>query len=97
MISDLLDLVPDEMRKVIRHTQDGITRVETRQDVSHIIEAAKIVGEQAPHKDFRHAAFVPKTVLDQAFNEGWFHDKAAWKRWMNDPENACYRTWKGRA
>jgi len=43
----------------------------------------------------RRVALIPETVLNQAFNEGWFHDTAAWKRWANDPVNACYRTTKG--
>jgi hypothetical protein len=28
--------------------------------------------------------------------EGWFHDKKAWKRWANDPNNRDFRVWKGR-
>jgi hypothetical protein len=85
-----------ERRRVIIHKEDGVRRVETRQDVAPIIKAAEAMREVKPDKDMRHAAFIPKTVLDQAFVEGWFHDKAAWKRWANDPANACYRTWPGR-
>jgi hypothetical protein len=85
-----------ERRKVIVHKEDGVRRVETRQDVDPIIRAAKAMSEVTPDKDMRHAAFIPKTVLDQAFIEGWFHDPVAWKRWANDPANECYRTWKGR-
>lgn len=94
--SALLDLLPDARKKVIYHEEDGKTYVETRQDVTQIVEAAKILADQAPGKDFRHAAFIPDTVLDRAFIEGWFHDNAAWKRWANDPANECFRTWKGR-
>lgn len=94
--SALLDLAPDSRRKLIYHEEDGKTFVETRQDVSGIIAAAKILADEPPGKDFRHAAFVPDAVLNQAFNEGWFHDPQAWKRWANDPANECYRTWKGR-
>jgi hypothetical protein len=92
----LLDLVADGRRKTILHEEDGRRFVESRQDVAPIIEAARIVADQPPGKDFRHAAFVPEAVLNQAFTEGWFHDRAAWKRWANDPANLCYRTWKGR-
>lgn len=94
--SALLDFIPENRRKLIFHEEDGVTRIETRQDVSHIIDAAKIISDVPPGKDFRHAAFIPETVLNQAFNEGWFHDAAAWKRWANDPANADFRTWKGR-
>jgi hypothetical protein len=92
----LLDLNEKELRRVIIHKEDGVSRVETQQDVTPIIAAAKAMSEVTPGKDMRHAAFIPKTVLDQAFNEGWFHDKKAWKRWANDPANACFRTWPGR-
>lgn len=91
----LLDMAASG-RATIYHEEDGRTYTETRQDVSHIIEAAKILSEEKPGKDFRHAAFIPETVMNQAMIEGWFHDPAAWKAWANNPENKCYRTWGGR-
>lgn len=92
----LLSATPEELRKVIVHKEDGVRRVETKQDVSHILKAAEMMRDVTPGKEMRHAAFIPKTVLDQAFIEGWFHDKKKWKEWANDPANACYRTWPGR-
>ncbi len=74
--SVLLDILPDARRKTVMHEQDGRHYVETRQDVEPIIEAAKILSEEAPGRDFRHAAFIPDTVMNQAFVECWFHDKA---------------------
>lgn len=94
--SALLDLVPDARRKTILHEEDGRRWIESRQDVGPVIEAARILADAPPHKDFRHAAFVPESELNRAFAEGWFHDPQAWKRWANAPENACYRTWPGR-
>ena len=94
--SALLDLLPDARRKTILHEEDGRRWIETRQDVAPIVAAARLLAEKAPDRDFRHAAFVPESELNRAFTEGWFHDRAAWKRWANDPANACYRTWKGR-
>lgn len=93
--SALLDLVPEERRKVIRHIEDGVTRCETRQDVTNIIRNAKILSEQKPGSDFTRVALIPKVVLDQSLIEGWFHDESAWKRWANDPANRDYRTTKG--
>ena len=57
--------------------------------------AARMIADEAPGRDFRHAAFVPESELNRAFAEGWFHDPKAWKRWANDPANACSRTLKG--
>jgi hypothetical protein len=93
--SALLDMVGAERRKVIMHEQDGIHYAETRQDVEPIIKAAQDMWQDKPPLDMRRVALIPKTVLDAAFNEGWFHDPAAWKRWANDPANACYRTCAG--
>ena len=94
--SVLLDLLPDARRATLLHVEDGRHWIESRQDVAPILEAAGIVGDEAPGRDFRHAAFIPESELNRAFVEGWFHDPAAWKRWANDPDNAGYRTWKGR-
>ena len=94
--SALLDLVPEARRKLIWHQEDGRTFLETRQDVEPIEAAARILADQPPGRDFRHAAFIPDVVLEQAFREGWFHDPKAWRRWANDPANAAFRTWKGR-
>lgn len=94
--SALLNLIDEDRKMVLHHEEDGKTYVETRQNVDHIIEAARIMADEKPGKDFRHAAYIPAAVMDRAFNEGWFHDPKAWKRWANDPANACYRTWGGR-
>jgi hypothetical protein len=97
MAKGLLDADEGSRRLTIFHEgQNGKHLVETRQDVTHIVEAAKILSEEAPGKDFRLAAVIPQTVLDQAMLEGWFHDKKAWKRWANDPNNRDFRVWKGR-
>lgn len=95
-VSALLDLAADSRRKTLFHAEDGRTWIETRQDVAPIVAAARIVADAEPGREFRHAAFVPEAVLNQAFLEGWFHDPAAWKRWANDPANRDYRTWGGR-
>ena len=93
--SALLDLVADARRKTILHEEDGRSWIESRQDVGPVIEAARMIADEAPGKDFRHAAFVPESELNRAFAEGWFHDPRAWKHWANDPANACSRTLKG--
>lgn len=91
----LLDIAGAERRKVLMHDEDGLRYFETRQDVAPIIKAAHEMWDDRPPLDMRRVALIPKTVLDAAFNEGWFHDAEAWKRWANDPANACYRTCAG--
>jgi hypothetical protein len=97
MAKALLDADQGSRRLTIYHEMaDGKHLIETRQDCTHIVEAAKILSEETPGKDFRLAAVIPQTVLDQAMIEGWFHDKKAWKAWANDPNNRDFRVWKGR-
>jgi hypothetical protein len=96
MAKALLDADQGSRRLTIYHENGNEKFIETRQDVTHIVEAAKILSDEAPGKDFRLAAVIPEDVLNQAMLEGWFHDKKAWKRWANDPNNAKFRVWKGR-
>ena len=88
-------MVGAQRRKVIMHEEDGKHYAETRQDVDHIIQAAKDMWCDNPPKDFRRVAFIPDTVITQAFNEGWFHDETKWKQWANNSANAHLRTTKG--
>jgi hypothetical protein len=94
--SALLDAVPEARRQTLLHEEDGRAWIESRQDVAPLIAAARLVAEAPADPELRHAAYIPETVLNRAFTEGWFHDAAAWKRWANDPANSCYRTWPGR-
>jgi hypothetical protein len=96
--SRLLDLNAGERRKVIHHEEDGTVLIETRQDITNLVKVADYLKEQPQNGDTALGtlvALIPKTELDRAFVEGWFHDEDAWKRWANDPANACYRTSQG--
>lgn len=87
--SALLGFDPFARRKLIYHEEDGQTYVETRQDATHLIEAAKVLAEQPPRKEdgWRFMCVIPDAVWNQAVTEGWLHDKERWRRWMNDRDN----------
>lgn len=88
----ILDAVPDERRKTIFHQEDGRTFIETRQDAEPLIAAARILADVPPDpKDgWRFLCVIPATVWNQAVNEGWLHDRAAWRRWMNHRDNRAF-------
>lgn len=90
--SALLDICADRRRKVIYHEEDGKTYVETRQDVTHLIEAAKVLAEVPPNKSdgWRFLGVIPDVVFNQAATEGWLHDKAKWRAWLNDRDNRAF-------
>jgi hypothetical protein len=78
------------------HLDGDDLHIETIEDCQPLVDAAKILADKTPGKDFRLAAIVPGEVFNQAFREGWLHDKAQWKKWMNDPDNKRFRVWGGR-
>jgi hypothetical protein len=69
-------------KDILLHDEDGKSWVETRQDVEPVARACKIIADHDEvDKEFTRVAMIPSTVLDQAFNEGWFHDEDAWRKW----------------
>lgn len=72
----------------------GTVTLEERQDCTAIVDAVKELGDANTTRKatwWRHQAVIPDVVLNRAFREGWFHDAAAWRRWMNDPDNRAFR------
>lgn|SRR5690606_22955840 len=70
--------------------------VYTEVDMDEVLETIKR-DREAP-RDRRSAnrlvARVPLTVVEQSIHEQWDDDD--WKKWLNDPDNACFRIWPGR-
>ena len=90
--SALLELLPEARRKLVYHEEDGRTFVETRQDCTHIVAAARLLAELPPDRatGWRFVCAIPDAVLNRAFVEGWFHDRAAWRRWAADRDNRAF-------
>ena len=82
-----------EKRKTVRYIEeDGKTYVQTHQDATHLVEAAKLLADVPPRKEdgWRFLCVIPDTVFDQAVLEGWLHDKTRWRQWMNDSDNRAF-------
>lgn len=79
-------------RQTIYHEEDGKTYVETRQDATHMLEAAKVLAEEPPRKEdgWRFLGFLPAPVFNQAVTEGWIHDKNRVRAWLNDRDNRAF-------
>lgn len=76
----------------------GDFAIQTVEDVEPIIDSVKELSEnQGGKSHWKHVARVPVTVVEQAMREGWYHDQAKWKQWLNDSQNKDFRVWKGRA
>jgi hypothetical protein len=95
--SAILDFDPYRRRKITYIEDGGKSYIETKQDCTSIVEAAKALSE-LPHNDksLKPVALIPEEVLNQAMLEGWFHDKARWRAWANNPDNKAFRITTGR-
>ena len=77
-------------------TQDDKNIYHTQQNVQPVIDQVKVFSDNTPGKTFRHAAEIPMVIWTKALCEGWHNDRAAWKKWLNNRDNQCFRVWKGR-
>ena len=73
-----------------------LVHVLTEQDLEQAIANNKIMQELHPRRSTNKllARGVPVTVAEKAIREDW--DEQDWKRWLNDPDNAAFRVWRGR-
>ena len=73
--------------------------IETRQDVSAIIEENKNeyaqIDERAQWGEWTKVASIPMSIYYQLKREGKLDDEAYMKRWLNDPDNKYFRTRSG--
>ena len=84
---------------------DGGLIIETKQDVTEIIEANKAQldfdKERRGHlNELHHVARIPFTVIDVLNQKGIMKgftvvDEAGFAGWLNDPENAVWKTYRG--
>ncbi len=84
---------------------DGGLVIETKQDVSEIIEAnkAQLFYDQqriGGLNELHHVARIPFTVIDVLNQRGIMKgfqviDEAGFASWLNDPDNAVWKTYRG--
>jgi hypothetical protein len=84
-------------RTMIWEDDDPLTiHVLTELDMTQTIENNKVMRELHPRRSANKllARGVPMTVAEQSLRECW--DDNDWKKWLNDPDNAAFRVWRGR-
>lgn len=99
----LLDHRGDVLSEIITEDSDPNTvTIRTAQDLTNLVEGSKIQREEhhvIGHRKSRNLTPVmniPLSVVNRAMLEGWFHDKAAWRRYINDPDNKHLRITQGK-
>lgn len=84
------------------HEDESVLHLRTTQDLEPVLDLAKAMRDentQVGHRKSKQmvpVAEVPMLIYEQAVREGWVNDEAAWKRWLNDPQNAPFRVTMGR-
>jgi hypothetical protein len=69
-------------------------KVKTEVNMDEILEGVKRDRENhLERSDNKLLARVPMTIFEQSIHEQW--DEADWKKWLNDPDNDCFRVWRG--
>lgn len=84
---------------------DGGIIIETKQDVTDIIEANKAQLELDKQRtghlnELHHVARIPFTAIDDLNARGIMKgfnivDDVGFARWLNDPDNAVWKTYRG--
>jgi hypothetical protein len=78
-------------------TEGGRVVIASEMECDQLIRENRAMREQQTGKEtFRLAARVPMPEVERSMQEGWFHDDAAWARWLNDGQNRDFRVWGGR-
>ena len=73
----------------------GLAVVRTEQVLDEILAGiARDRDLQKPVNDNRHLARIPVEIFERMILEGWGPDDEA--KWLNSPEAAPFRIWKGK-
>lgn len=77
-------------------TDDNATIVK-EQDVTGIVEYNKAAFDAAPKRwgEFTHVGRIPMTVYMELKEKGILDDQQELVKWLNDPNNAMWRTRPG--
>lgn len=93
-----LEATPDLQKSVVTHAgdEDRMTLV-TEQDLDPVLRDVAMRRDAGGwDKEMRPVAEIPMVIVEQMMRDGSWNDPAAIKRWLNDPQNKCFRIWSGR-
>lgn len=81
---------PDRMVEVMTVDLDPILRL------AELQRQARGTGMSGHEEGMVLAGYIPPDVAERMSRDGSLDDEAALKRWLNDPQNNCFRVWQGR-
>lgn len=73
------------------HDEDRLVEV-TTQDMEPVLQQVREMRETHQEIDgLRPVAFIPMAVVEEMMRSGAWNDPAAIRRWLEDPQNRCFR------
>ena len=82
------------------HTEDGTGRfhVTKKQNVQPTLDYTKFLREQPVNRkaEDRHIAEIPPVLAAKLIRDGIMGDSKAILKWLDQPENKCFKTVEGR-
>jgi hypothetical protein len=95
----------DYRQQVVHADGDGGIIIETKQDITEILESNVQIREadkarQGNLKELHHVARIPFTVIDDLNKKGIMRgfviiDDTAFAKWLNDSDNAHFKVYRG--
>jgi hypothetical protein len=95
----------DYRQQIVHADGDGGIIIETKQDVTQILESNNQIREADKARlghvnEFHHIARIPFTVIDDLNKRGVMRgftiiDDVAFARWLNDSDNAQWKVYRG--
>ena len=82
------------------HTEDGdgTFHITKKQNVQSTLDYTKFLREQPVNRksDDRHVAEIPPVLAAKLIRDGILGDSKAILKWLDKPENKCFKTVEGR-
>ena len=80
---------------IVDEEQPGRLVVQTSQDIEPVLDSIARDRETMAHGVNKLAARLPLFIWEDLVHRGIAGDEDAFKRWLNGPEAAPWRVWKG--
>ena len=95
----------DYRQQVVHADGDGGIIIETKQDITEILESNNLIREADKARrghlnDLHHVARIPFTVIDDLNKKGVMRgfaivDDVAFAKWLNSSDNAQFKVYRG--
>lgn len=90
------------IRRLFHYDEEtDVVTIETQQDVEAVLEMNQYLRNNTDARagwkgDLHWIGQIPPTIYYDLKKRGIFDDQVAFRKWLNDPDNICFRTRPGR-